>query len=84
MGHSEGRWKLIIAAGLFPLVCLCWGGAVFVLLEIVNGVFLQRDFESGNTLHAPLSKNYQIRNTKTQSGFGLTAKEDATDEVQTI
>lgn len=35
-------------------------------------------------MHAPLSKYYQIRNTKTQTGFGLTAKEDAIDGVRTI
>lgn len=94
-GVPKGRWKVIIAAGLFPILCLCWGAVTLVSHGIVNGVFLQQDSGSGNALHSALSNDYQILileyadhgwvyNTKTQTGVGKTEQEDAIARVQMV
>ena len=87
-GVANGRRKVIIAACLFPFVCLGWGGAVFVFQAAVNEALLHRDLGLGDTWHAPLPNGYQIMmidvtdqgwvyNPKTQPASGVGEREDA-------
>src|SRR5580692_4593570 len=57
---ANNRRKVIVAASLFPLVCLGWGGAMFVFQAVVNEGLLHRDLGLGDTWHAPLPNGYQI------------------------
>src|SRR5215472_11095917 len=94
-GVTKGRPKVIIAASLFPLLCLGWGGAVFVFQAVVNEGLLHRDLGLGDTWHAPLPNGYQILmidvpdqglvyNPKTQPGPGVSEREDAIDGVRNV
>ncbi len=58
--RSEARRKVIIAAGLFPIACLAWGGGVFVFSAVVNEMFLHRDLGMGDTWQAPLPNGDQV------------------------
>jgi hypothetical protein len=58
---TSGRRRAVIAASVFPFVCLGWGGVVFVFQAVVNEVFLHRDLGMGDTWHAPLPNGYQIQ-----------------------
>jgi hypothetical protein len=94
-GVTNGRRKVIVAASLFPFVCLGWGGAVFVFQALVNEGLLHRDLGMGDTWHAPLPNGYQILmidvtdqgwvyNPKTQPGSGIGEQEDAVAGVRDI
>jgi hypothetical protein len=94
-GVTNGRRKVIVAASLFPFVCLGWGGAVFVFQAVVNEGLLHRDLGMGDTWHAPLPNGYQIMmidvtdqgwvyNPKTQSGSGIGEQEDAVAGVRNL
>ena len=94
-GVTNGRRKLIVAASLFPFVCLGWGGAVFVFQAVVNEGLLHRDLGMGDTWHAPLPNGYQVMmidvtdqgwvyNPKTQPGSGIGEQEDAVAGVRNI
>jgi hypothetical protein len=93
-GITNGRRKVIIAASLFPIVCLGWGGAVFVFQAAVNEGLLYRDLGIGDTWHAPLPNGYQIMmidvtdqgwvyNPKTQPD-GVGEREDAVGGVRSV
>jgi len=94
-GATNGRRKIIIAAGLFPFVCLCWAGLIFLFQALVNEGLLHRDLGLGDTWHAPLPNGYQILmidvpdqglvyNPKTQPGPGVSEREDAIDGVRNV
>jgi len=94
-GVTNGRRKVIIAASLFPFVCLGWGGAMFVFQAVVNEGILHRDLGLGDTWHAPLPNGYQIMmidvtdqgwvyNPKTQPGSGIGEQEDAVAGVRNV
>src|SRR5262249_52939879 len=88
-GVVKGRRRAIVAACLFPLLCLAWGGAVFVGQAIINESVLHRDAGIGDTWRCPLPNGYQIMmidvtdqgwvyNPKTQSTpDGVSDQEDA-------
>jgi hypothetical protein len=92
---TNGRRRVIVAASLFPFVCLGWGGAVFVFQAAVNEELLHRDLGMGDTWHAPLPNGYQIMmidvtdqgwvyNPKTQPGGGVSEEEDAVAGVRSL
>jgi hypothetical protein len=92
---ANNRRKVIVAASLFPFVCLGWGGAMFVFQAVVNEGLLHRDLGLGDTWHAPLPNGYQIMmidvtdqgwvyNPKTQSGSGVGEQEDAVAGVRNL
>jgi hypothetical protein len=94
-GVANGRRKVIIAAILFPVVCLGWGGVIFVFQAFVNEGLLHRDLGLGDTWHAPLPNGYQIMmidvtdqgwvyNPKTQPGSGVGEQEDAVAGVRNV
>jgi hypothetical protein len=94
-GVANGRRKVIIAASLFPFVCLGWGGIMFVFQAVVNEGLLHRDLGLGDTWHAPLPNGYQIMmidvtdqgwvyNPKTQPGSGVGEREDAVAGVRDV
>jgi hypothetical protein len=94
-GVASGRRKVIIAACLFPIVCLGWGGVMFVFQAVVNEGLLHRDLGLGDTWHAPLPNGYQIMmidvtdqgwvyNPKTQPGSGVGEREDAVAGVRNL
>ena len=94
-GVTNGRRKVIIAASLFPIVCLGWGGLMFVFQAVVNEGLLHRDLGLGDTWHAPLPNGYQIMmidvtdqgwvyNPKTQPGSGVGEQEDAVAGVRNL
>jgi hypothetical protein len=94
-GVANGRRKVIIAATLFPVVCLGWGGVMFVFQGVVNEGILHRDLGLGDTWHAPLPNGYQIMmidvtdqgwvyNPKTQPGSGVGEREDAVAGVRNV
>jgi hypothetical protein len=94
-GVASGRRKIIIAASLFPIVCLGWGGVMFVFQAVVNEGLLHRDLGLGDTWHAPLPNGYQIMmidvtdqgwvyNPKTQPGSGVGEREDAVAGVRNL
>ena len=91
-----GRRRVIVASAVFPFLCLCWGGCVFVFQAFVNELLLNRDLGIGDTWHAPLPNGYQIMmidvtdqgwvyNPKTQgSGGGVTDREDAIPGIRQL
>jgi hypothetical protein len=92
---ARNRRKVIVAASLFPLVCLGWGGGMFVFQAVVNEGLLHRDLGLGDTWHAPLPNGYQIMmidvtdqgwvyNPKTQSSGGVGEQEDAVAGVRNL
>jgi hypothetical protein len=94
-GVANGRRKVIIAASLFPIVCLGWGGVMFVFQAVVNEGLLHRDLGLGDTWHAPLPNGYQIMmidvtdqgwvyNPKTQPDSGVGEREDAVAGVRDV
>ena len=94
-GVANGRRKVIIAASLFPIVCLGWGGLMFVFQAVVNEGLLHRDLGLGDTWHAPLPNGYQIMmidvtdqgwvyNPKTQPDSGVGEREDAVAGVRDV
>ena len=94
-GVAKGRRRIIIAASLFPLVCLGWGGIVLVFQGVVNEGLLHRDLGLGDTWHAPLPNGYQIMmidvtdqgwvyNPKTQPGSSVGEQEDAVAGVRNL
>jgi energy-coupling factor transporter transmembrane protein EcfT len=94
-GVTNGRRKVIIAASLFPFVCLSWGGAIFVLQAVVNEALLHRDLGLGDTWHAPLPNGYQIMmidvtdqgwvyNPRTQPNSAVGEREDAIAGVRNV
>lgn len=95
-GVPRGRKRAIIAAGVFPFVCLAWGGAVFVFQAVVNEGMLKRDLGIGDTSHCPLANGYQLMmidvtdqgwvyNPATQGSSGIIRdKEDAIPGVRNL
>src|SRR5215471_16608614 len=94
-GVTNGRRNVIIAASLFPLVCLGWGGVVFVFQAVVNEALLHRDLGLGDTWHAPLPNGYRIMmidvtdqgwvyNPKTQPSGVVSQREDAVAGVRNV
>ncbi len=94
-GVNQGRKRVIIAGGLFPFLCLGWGGCVFVFQAVVNEGLLHRDLGLGDTWHAPLPNGYQIMmidvtdqgwvyNPKTQPGSAVGERDDAIAGVRTV
>lgn len=93
---TRGRRYVIIAASLFPFVCLAWGAGIFVFQAVVNEGLLQRDLGLGDTWHAPLPNDYQVMmiddtdrgwvyNPRTQfSSFGVVEQEDAVAGVTNL
>src|ERR1700729_409672 len=92
---ANNRCKVIIAASLFPLVCLGWGGAIFVFQAVVNEGLLHRDLGLGDTWHARLPNGYQIMlidvtdqgwiyNPRTQPGSSVGEREDAVAGVRNL
>src|SRR6185503_3082471 len=80
------RRRAILAAGIFPFVCLGWGACVFVFQGVVNEALLDRDIGIGDTWHAPLPNGFQIMmidvtdqglvyNPKTQPGSSVGEQE---------
>jgi len=89
------RYSVVLAAAIFPFVCLVWGGCVFVFQAVVNEVLLDRDLGIGDTWHAPLPNGFQIMmidvtdqgwvyNPKTQPGSGVGEQEDAVPWVRKV
>ena len=54
------RHAFVLAAGIFPFVCLGWAGTVFVFQAVVNTVFLHRDPGAGDYWVCPLSNGYAL------------------------
>jgi hypothetical protein len=90
-----GRRKAILAAAIFPFICLGWGAVVFVFQAAVNEVLLDRDLGIGDTWHAPLPNGYQIMmidvtdqgwvyNPRTQPGSGIGEQHDAVAGVRKV
>lgn len=91
---SHGRRTVIIAAALFPFICVAWGAAVFVFQAIINETVLSRDLGLGDTAHCPLPNGYHIMmidttdqgwiyNPKTQRYGGVVgSQDDAVDGVR--
>lgn len=93
-GVERGRRKAMIAAALFPVVCLGWAGTVFVFQWAVNEGLLDRDPGLGDSWTCPLPNGYQllmidvpdegcIYNPKTQRGI-VGAREDAVIRVRVV
>jgi hypothetical protein len=59
-GVDGGRRRIIIAAGIFPFLCLGWTGAVFIFQAIVNEFILHRDLGLGDSSKCPLPNGYAI------------------------
>src|SRR5262245_19555700 len=59
-GAQRGRKWLVIAASVFPFVCLGWAGVIFVFQAIVNETVLHRDAGLGDTWKCPLPNGYAI------------------------
>ena len=94
-GAHKGRRRAILAAGLFPFVCLAWAGTVFAFQAVVNETFLHRDAGLGDTWRCPLPNGYALMmidttdqgwvyNPKTQPGDAVGEQEDAVSGVRTI
>src|SRR6266516_884685 len=94
---SAGRRRAILAAAIFPFVCLGWGACVFVFQAGINEVLLGRDLGIGDTWHAPLPNGYQIMmidvtdqgwiyNPKTQPSSGVVVgdQEDAVTGARNV
>jgi hypothetical protein len=57
---TQDRHGVILAATLFPLLCLGWGGAVFIAQRIVNEVVFHRDPGIGDGWYCPLPNGYAL------------------------
>jgi|ERR1700738_942531 len=80
---------VILAASLFPFVCLAWGGAVFVFQAIVNETVFHRGPGIGDSWYCPLPNGYAllmidvtdhgvVYNPKTQPVSGGVVEEEDT------
>jgi hypothetical protein len=94
-GAQRGRRKVMLAAALFPFVCLAWAGTVFVFQAVINETLLHRDADLGDTRRCPLPNGYALMmidvtdqgwvyNPKTQSGDSVGEQEDAVPGVRTV
>jgi hypothetical protein len=94
-GVNEGRRKAIIAAGLFPFVCLGWAAVVFFFQAAVNEGVLHRDPGLGDVWECPLPNGYAllmidvedqgwVYNPKTQVDGGVGEQEDAVSGVRLV
>src|SRR5277367_4702 len=59
-GADSGRKRIILAAGIFPFLCLGWAGAVFVFQWIMNESVFHRDPGLGDSWKCPLPNGYAI------------------------
>jgi hypothetical protein len=88
---------VLLAASLFPFVCLAWGGAVFIFQAIVNETVFHRDPGIGDSWRCPLPNGYAllmidvtdsgvVYNPKTQPLSGGVAgdREDAVSDVSVL
>src|ERR1700738_2467092 len=87
---------VILAASLFPFVCLAWGSAVFVFQAIVNETVFHRDPGIGDSWRCPLPNGYAVLmidvtdsglvyNTKTQPLSGdVVGQEDVVSDVSVL
>jgi len=89
------RHRAILAAAIFPFVCLGWEACLFVFQGVVNEGLLNRDPGIGDTWHAPLPNGFQILmidvtdqglvyNPKTQPGPTIGEQEDAVAGVREL
>jgi hypothetical protein len=89
------RKSLIVAASLFPFLCLAWAGGVFVFQAVVNEIVFHRDPGLGDSWNCRLPDGYAILmidvtdqgwvyNPKTQPGDSVTDGEDAIAGVRTL
>jgi hypothetical protein len=89
------RGKVILAASVFPFVCLGWAGLVFVFQAIVNEEILHRDPGAGDAWHCPLPNGYAllmidvtdhgwVYNPKSQVADGVGEQEDAPYGVRLV
>ena len=94
-GAQHGRKSLILAASLFPLVCLGWAAAVFAFQAVINESILHRDAGLGDTWTCPLPNGYAllmidttdqgfVYNPKTQPEGGVGEQKDAIAGVRLL
>jgi hypothetical protein len=93
---TKDRRKVILAVGLFPWLCLGWGGAVFLFQAEVNETVFHRDPEIGDAWECPLPNGYAllmidvpdqgfVYNPKTQpAGSIVGEQEDAVAGVRVL
>jgi hypothetical protein len=94
-GAQRSRRRVILAAALFPFVCLAWSGIVFMFQAVINEGLLHRDAGLGDTWRCPLPNGYAllmidvtdqgwVYNPKTQPGGAVGEQEDAVPGVRTV
>jgi hypothetical protein len=94
-GAVGGRKWLLVAASLFPFVCLAWAGGIFVFQAVVNEMVFHRDPGLGDSWNCRLPNGYAILmidvtdqgwvyNPKTQPGDSVTDGEDAIAGVRIL
>lgn len=89
---QRGRFRVIVAAAIFPFVCLGWAAGLFVFQAFVNAA-MHRDPGLGDTWQCPFPNHYAltmiddtdqgwIYNPKTQpTQDGVSEQADAVDGV---
>src|SRR5262249_39802966 len=95
-GVPQSRRRVVLAASLFPVVCLGWAGTIFVLQGVINETVLDRDFGIGDTWRCPLPNGYALMmidvldqgwvyNPKTQGTSGAVGEQqDAVPGVRLV
>ncbi|HKN74720.1 MAG TPA: hypothetical protein VJW94_06060 [Candidatus Acidoferrum sp.] len=94
-GVAQGRKRVILAASVFPFLCLGWAGIVFFFQAAVNEFVFHRDPGLGDTWQCPLPDGYALLmideteqgwvfNPKTQGGDGVAEGEDSISGVRVL
>lgn len=90
-----GRKKFILAATLFPIVCLGWAGTIFIFQASVNEIVFHRDAGLGDAWTCPLPNGYAllmidtpdhgwVYNPKTQPKGVVAGQDDAIGGVKKL
>jgi hypothetical protein len=94
-GVAQGRKRVILAASVFPFLCLGWAGIVFFSQAAVNELVFHRDPGLGDTWQCPLPDGYALLmideteqgwvfNPKTQGWTGVAESEDSISGVRVL
>jgi hypothetical protein len=59
-GSVRDRTRVIRLATYFPLACLVWVGATFIVQGVINETYLDRDFGIGDSARCPLLNDYEL------------------------
>lgn len=94
-GVARGRKRVILAARIFPFLCLGWSGIVFFSQAAVNEFVFHRDSGLGDMWQCPLPDGYALLmideteqgwvfNPKTQDWGGVAEGEDSISGVRLL